>query len=549
MVDLENTKTKTKKRSRILLLLLLVMLVGITSCIVGYILGQRAGIQSGGEIVDTIVITPSDSVITYESTFSLSGVVRYTDGTPAANTAVELHSTPRTTTTDKNGYFFFHLTEAGAHTLYVKDSQGNILASCPVAVTAQQDSTSVNITWSEENGYTVEIPANALLVELEVVLGEGDSLELAAVTVIQNSGIILTPEGAETPEENRTVTTQQGNIVFDDATVLLPDGRVLLRDGTLVSVTGTVTHPDGTQEKSNDVIWTEEKAAVIPGGTVLTPGGHVITNRSDKVHPDGYVELSDGTVVDGTQGQITLPDGTVISTKGDETTLPDGTVIDRENNTVTLPDGTVIDQKENTVTLPDGTEIDQNENTVTLPDGTVIDMEEKTVTLPDGTEIDQEEGTVTPPEDTDDPTAPTDPEGTEPNTPVNPGSVSVTSEGKTWTQNTIINLFAGIDQLYPGTEGSYTFKVSNTRAHAVAFSMTVTDDNTNAIPFVLTLKDSKGNVVSADSIRLAANSSMTYTLHWVWPYESGNDAYDTMLGESADRTHTVTITIHAEETA
>ncbi|MBS6395815.1 MAG: carboxypeptidase regulatory-like domain-containing protein [Clostridiales bacterium] len=46
-----------------------------------------------------------------------------------AGYTVELHSTPRTTVTDGNGYFEFANVEYGTHELFVKDAAGNLLAS------------------------------------------------------------------------------------------------------------------------------------------------------------------------------------------------------------------------------------------------------------------------------------------------------------------------------------------------------------------------------------------------------------------------------------
>ena len=58
-------------------------------------------------------------------------VVRMVDaaGKPAAGLLVELHSTPKTARTDRNGFAVFRDVEEGKHTLYVKDEKGNVLAS------------------------------------------------------------------------------------------------------------------------------------------------------------------------------------------------------------------------------------------------------------------------------------------------------------------------------------------------------------------------------------------------------------------------------------
>lgn len=51
------------------------------------------------------------------ATFTLCGYIKDTNGNPIANATVELHSNPRTTTTDENGYWEFKNPEVGNHTL------------------------------------------------------------------------------------------------------------------------------------------------------------------------------------------------------------------------------------------------------------------------------------------------------------------------------------------------------------------------------------------------------------------------------------------------
>ena len=60
---------------------------------------------------------------------TLSGYLVDANNAPMAGMTVELHSTPRTTVTDKNGYFRFADVEFGWHTLFVKDANGNLLSS------------------------------------------------------------------------------------------------------------------------------------------------------------------------------------------------------------------------------------------------------------------------------------------------------------------------------------------------------------------------------------------------------------------------------------
>lgn len=60
---------------------------------------------------------------------SISGYIKDKDGNPLKDYVVELHSTPRTYTTDKDGYFKFDNVEEGTHTLIVKDTEGKVLVT------------------------------------------------------------------------------------------------------------------------------------------------------------------------------------------------------------------------------------------------------------------------------------------------------------------------------------------------------------------------------------------------------------------------------------
>jgi len=60
---------------------------------------------------------------------SISGYIKDSNGNPLKGYIVELHSTPRTYTTDKDGYFKFDNVEEGEHTLIVKDSNGKVLVT------------------------------------------------------------------------------------------------------------------------------------------------------------------------------------------------------------------------------------------------------------------------------------------------------------------------------------------------------------------------------------------------------------------------------------
>lgn len=120
----------------------------------------------------------------------------------------------------------------------------------------------------------------------------------------------------------------------------------------------------------------------------------------------------------------------------------------------------------------------------------------------------------------------------------------------------------------PGTENSYTFKFKNTGNVPLEYDMLVEAYFTSAsgdlvIPLESRLSryDGKWLVggrnefepVSAldhaeDKDSLGAGKYTYYTLDWVWPFESGNDEFDTLLG-SLSEDEEVTFTIKITTTA
>lgn len=78
--------------------------------------GSGRGASNGGE---TAVVS------------SATAVMRLVDdsGNPLSGTVLELHSTPQTAHTNRNGIAVFEGVTAGQHTLYVKNSLGNTLCS------------------------------------------------------------------------------------------------------------------------------------------------------------------------------------------------------------------------------------------------------------------------------------------------------------------------------------------------------------------------------------------------------------------------------------
>lgn len=150
--------------------------------------------------------------------------------------------------------------------------------------------------------------------------------------------------------------------------------------------------------------------------------------------------------------------------------------------------------------------------------------------------------------------------------PINPDFKA--SDGKTvWNAETKVEIFRisyvngeqvvtvnsnnGKKVIAPGTENAYTFKLKNTGNVALDYQVEVDAYFTPAdisIPITgrLSRYDGKwivgGNDVyesvslldaAEDKDTLGAGKYTYYTLDWLWPFESGNDEQDTILGNLA----------------
>ena len=196
------------------------------------------------------------------------------------------------------------------------------------------------------------------------------------------------------------------------------------------------------------------------------------------------------------------------------------------------------------------------------------------------TEQDSTSSTDTPGTDEPDPSTSTTPEVTQP--PKNPGFEA--GDDKTvWGTNTQVEIFKvsyvngeqvitvngsnGDKIIAPGTENSYTFKLKNTGNVALDYTVEIDAYFTPAdieIPitgrlnrydgkWVVGGKDEYAKVsvldTAEDNATLGAGKYTYYTLDWLWPFESGNDELDTMLGNLAvDQELTFTIVIKTTAT-
>lgn len=439
----ENAENEQKRRRILLLLVLLFAFVAISSCIVGYILGQRTEQKSSGRIIDTILLSPAQFQETMP--LSLSGLVRYTDGTPCANKVLELHSQPRTTVSDGNGRFFFYNIAQGAHTVVVVGGDGQTLGSLTVTFDEGQSSARI---YKSDGGYTLSVPADALLLEIDIVLDAATgavTIDETTFCSVQTDGRVTTADGTVLAQDAHLVLTPGGATVLPDGTIRVPESGVILNDGTHIAPDGATVLPDGATVLPDGAVTTADGTQITPDSVVTLPdGATLLCGQAENlpegvtVAPDGTLTLPDGTAVsaDGTvtlpggtqvspEHTVTLPGGTLLNITDESVTLPNGITVDLRGggisltdgttvlgNTVITPDGIVIDNQNQTITNAGGAVIDGN-GVVTLPDGSVIDPgkpgrlpdgtvvgSDGTITLPDGTTV-HPNGTVTAPDGTD----------------------------------------------------------------------------------------------------------------------------------------------------
>lgn len=160
--------------------------------------------------------------------------------------------------------------------------------------------------------------------------------------------------------------------------------------------------------------------------------------------------------------------------------------------------------------------------------------------------------------------------------PLNP-DMQVYDNLKTWETLTEVDIFklryengegvvtveGGSDKVIaPGTENTYTFNLKNTGNVQLDYSMEIEayfNQEDHPLPVVARLKGYDGNYLLGgedqwcdvlelnaikDEATIGVNRYAYYTLEWQWPFESGNDAYDTFLGNMAvgeDLTLTIVI--------
>lgn len=118
------------------------------------------------------------------------------------------------------------------------------------------------------------------------------------------------------------------------------------------------------------------------------------------------------------------------------------------------------------------------------------------------------------------------------------------------------------DTIHPGSEGTFDYEIINPHSQGMSYTMDVNQYYNNEIiedfPMRYKLKMNNQYIASLDewvdssslefsNLIIEADSSTGFTLEWCWPFESGNDEYDTLLGiDNGDYHIVVSITAQFE---
>lgn len=549
------SEVKRRDNSRIwlVLILLLFFITLITSSLVGYILGSNAGPSSMGQLIDTILLTPEST--DSRTMIHLSGIVAYTDGTPAAGRRLELHSEPITTVSDSKGGFLFPNVPQGEHTISILTDEGEVQVQRKINI--QYDSRKekdVSIQLTENGAYAIELSIDVRVLEVVIELDqESMRIDSESFTFSTRDGDVVTPTGSANVRDG-VIVTPGGNVHLPDGNVVFPGGKT---DDTAYIILSDDTVIEKQPIASGDIKVDADGAVSLPDGTVIEPGGKII-------NPDGTAELpgASGVVVgDGIVSPIgsgTSKQPETESEAGSDTSAPSSEEIGRPGASDRFPEISESPEESSSKNSAGQSDTEEPENPTepTFPADQVMPSKPSG----SGNSSDSDRDSVKP----EKPEEPTQPDG---------GVLDVsgqTTDGSyaQWTQNCTIDLFSNRtggeqNKIAPGSSGYYLFRLQNTRRTPLNATVTMSEGDGLHLPlsFTLTPLDNAGNKQTKRSVsgtlqrngtdlrlntEISAESSELYRLDWIWPPE-GNDSEDTRIGSGTEHTYILNMKIHAEE--
>lgn len=290
----QDTDDGERRRKKHLVLLFILFLITVTtSAITGYLLGRTAQIPAG-RMVDTIELGPDTGADSAEEEaligrkIHLAGQILYTDGTPAANSLVQLHSEPRETYTDRAGRFFFDSVETGNHTVTVlKD--GQVVAQNKVEITQEPGKRNLAVQQkvkTADHTYEMIVNTTVRLIEVELELDQqGQTLSVRGNTAVAvtDDGAVVTSAGMR--RSDNPMVLKSGTVVTSDHTILLTDTVITpaneigkIPEEGILTADGITAKPDGEKE--------------LPGGVKVTAEGKLEGEEADKylVNPEAEAQ-------------------------------------------------------------------------------------------------------------------------------------------------------------------------------------------------------------------------------------------------------------------
>lgn len=498
---------------------ILLVFVSITSFIAGTRIGRDSG-NRRGMMLDTIILSPNGETAEEkidETHIKFSGRILNADGTPCANQLLELHSDPMRTTTDSDGFFHFQGIEVGNHQLKMLDESEQVLSQISISVN-RDNTVSYGQVKDASGSVHLAVSEQAIELHIQIQLNAQNNMEVQPSVYTRKPG-----------ESFRDMEGEETDIISSGRT---ENGPSVPESGeNLVSrenVPGE-TQPEKLQPEKSQPQETSPQESQLNAPQTNKP-----LQPESRLDPNNIKPSETAS----TEPAASLPAEslTAESTEGKKSTESsrENDSGDSSNTHRPQPDHTKPTEPETTVpTEPE---------TPTEPEPTIPEP-----TIPEPTE----------PE-------PTEPEPTEPEAPLD---VSVQEKGgPVWAQNTTISLFAdrtgsGEDKkLMPGSKGSYEFLVSNKNTYGIIYRMKITAPQEQLLlPLHYRLKsggkylcgDSKtwltAEQLAAASVKLDSGMQKEYLLEWYWPFEGGDDAYDTLIGTADNLEYRLIVNIVIEQ--
>lgn len=133
--------------------------------------------------------------------------------------------------------------------------------------------------------------------------------------------------------------------------------------------------------------------------------------------------------------------------------------------------------------------------------------------------------------------------------------LTIEDVGGAWGAEKEIDLFGG-ERLSPGAKGEYKFEIENPNDVRLQYDISLSfgyEIEGYTLPMRYALKMNNAEIQLTENqtgcgvtrLVFAAQSRQTFTLCWEWPFESGNDVGDTLIGADGG-IYSCTVTITAQ---